>query len=110
MPQIQVLPGVPDFGSQLAEVLNQVGVAIGKGLIQRNRLEPSYKKILNNSVSNNQSSESNSRKTSRVRQTNTKPKFDINNPEHIKIRDEALKTANNDQQKAEKILLQKFSL
>lgn len=35
MPQIQVLPSAPNFGSQLAQVLAQAGGDIGQGLIQR---------------------------------------------------------------------------
>jgi hypothetical protein len=34
MPQIQVLPGVPSFGSQLAQVLTQAGSQIGEGLLK----------------------------------------------------------------------------
>lgn len=38
MPQVQVLPEVPSFGSQLAQVLNQVGGSIGKGLLERAKI------------------------------------------------------------------------
>jgi hypothetical protein len=39
MPQIQVLPGVPTFGSELQKILTQTGTQIGKGLIERTKRE-----------------------------------------------------------------------
>ena len=37
MPPIQILPQVPNFGSQLAQVLGQAGTNIGQGLVQRHQ-------------------------------------------------------------------------
>lgn len=38
MPPLQILPAVPNFGSQLAQVLGQAGTNIGQGLLDRNTM------------------------------------------------------------------------
>jgi hypothetical protein len=53
MPQVQVLPSTPDFGSQLAQILAQAGVDIGQGLMRRND-----QKALNNLLNPSQSQKS----------------------------------------------------